>query len=139
MNMKSEVESKPFVHSPGAPMLPSGTEGVVIGVSGLPGKPPSLQGHCRLSNEAASSLSDTLLHNVAIVCTYGPALRSFSFPLIRGEIVFDEDILRENGVQQAFFNIDLKTAGLPSGQGRYFALASFHTFLSEVVAFHWDK
>lgn len=137
--MKSEVEAKPFVYSPGAPMLSSGTEGIVIGVSGLPGRSPLLRGHCRLSSEAVSSLSDTLLHNVAVICSYGPTLRSFSFPLVRGEIVFDEDILVENGFQQAFFNIDLKTAGLPSGQGRYFVLASIHTFLSEVIAFDWDK
>lgn len=137
--MKSDVAVKPFVYAPGGPILPAGTEGVVITVSALSGKPPMLQGHCRLSSEAAASLSESLLHNVVFVCTYGPTLRSFSFPLVRGEVVFDEDILMENGFQQAFFNVDLKEAGLPSGQGRYFLLAAFHTFLSEVVLFQWDK
>ncbi len=111
----------------------------MIGVRSLTGEPPLLQGHCRLSNEAASVLQDSLLHNIAIVCTYGPSLRGVAFPLIQNEMVFEEDIQRDHRFQQAFFNIHLNTVGLSPGEGRYFVIASFHTFLSEVIAFHWDN
>ena len=134
--MNSNGGIKKFGYLPGGPKLPPGVEGIVINVRGMAGGAPLLQGHCRLSNEGASLLKDSLLHNIAIVCTYGSSLRGVAFPLIQDEMVFEEDVQREQGFQQAFFNVALNTVGLPAGEGQYYILASFHTFLSEVIVFH---
>lgn len=135
------MEIQPFAQHSATPKLAPGVEGVAIAISSLPSSPSSqlLHGICRASEQTAQQLTDTILHNIAIVGTFGPDLAPFAFPLIREHVVFPEDVHKEGGYQTAFFNINLGACGLPSEQNPYFVLAAFHTFLSETIQFDWSK
>lgn len=137
--MKSEQAITSFSRHSGSAVIPEGQEGISIAVTRPPGSAPLLQGMCRISEEKARLLSDTILQNVAIVCAFGPNLVPFAFPVARHEVVFPEDILIRDGYQTAFFTLDLGRCGLPAERGRYYILATFHIFLSEVVELNWER
>lgn len=137
--MSSEIE--PFVHNANSPDLYQVMEGIAIDVQPRSSNPSAmvLNGICRASEETASKLTDTILHNVAIICTCGTNLVPISFPLIRDQVVFPEDVHKKGGYQTAFFNIDLSACGLPPDRSPYYLLAAFHRFLSETIQFDWSK
>lgn len=138
--MKSEPAITSFARH-AASMIPEGREGISITVvrSPEPGSTPVVQGMCRIADETAKTMSDTILHNVTIVCTFGPTRVPFAFSVAQEEAVFPEDILIGDGYQTAFFTLDLGRYGLPAERGRYYVLASFHTFLSDVVELSWGR
>lgn len=138
--MKNEPTTTSFAHHT-VSMIPEGQEGISITVarSPEPGSTPIIQGMCRIADETAKTMSDTILHNVTIVCTFGLTLVPFAFSVARDEVVFPEDILVGDGYQTAFFTLDLGRYGLPAERGRYYLLASFHTFLSNVVELTWGR
>lgn len=92
-----------------------------------------LHGTCRASKNTADKLSDTLLHNVAIVCICGSNLDPLVFPVVKDKLVFPDDIDKNGDFYTAFFNVNLNEHSMLGNLERLFIVASFHTFLSETL------
>ena len=128
----------PFAQHDASPRLPDRVEGVAIAIDSRSGA-PILYGCCRASARTAEGLTDSILHNVSVIFTCGPELRSDSFPVVRHQAVFDEDITSHDGFLTGYFNVDLVEAGLPPAVGQYYVLASFHTHVSRVIPLNWSQ
>lgn len=114
-------------------------EGIALAVIRAPGSPPSyhLLGACRVSPATAAGLEDSVLHNVAVVCTHGPDLVPVAFPLVQGEAVFADDVADVGGGRVAYFDLDLRAAGVPGLPLRHFVVASIGPLVSNAVEFEW--
>jgi hypothetical protein len=78
-------------------------------------------------------LTDTILDNVSIVCTFGKDHATRAFPLTADSLVFREDVEIASGMHVAYFNVDLVGHDVPLRSGPYFILAALHTYVSDVV------
>jgi hypothetical protein len=121
-----------FRQNPNTPMLAPGTEGIAIAVKSQQSK-VLINGICRASKETTEKLSDSILHNSIIVCTYGPYLQPLIIPVIKEQVVFPDDISIEGNYRSAFFNIIISDCEILTEQGPSFFFAAFHTFLSETI------
>ncbi len=95
-----------FVQNKNSPKLVQGNEGVAIAVYKQQAE-LILSGICRASQKTSELLSDTILNNVAIICTYGPNLHPLIFSVVQDQVVFSDDIETAGDYHTAYFNINL--------------------------------
>ena len=130
----------PFLRQPESPSLPPGTDGIRIQFAPAPAPEERLVifGACALAADSALQLTDTLLDNVSIVCSFGKDLATVAFPLTRHMPVFADDVQASSALHTACFRVDLAERGVPPRRGPYFVVASLHTHVSNVATLDWN-
>jgi hypothetical protein len=129
------------VRQPESPSLPPGAEGIRIQFAPAPAPAERrlvIFGTCALAADSALQLTDTLLDNVSIVCSFGKELATVAFPLTRRTPVFEDDIQVGAALHAAWFRVDLADRGVPPRRGPYFVVAALGTHVSNVATLDWN-
>jgi hypothetical protein len=121
--------------------LPPGTEGIRIQFAPAPAAPEGrlvIFGTCALAADSALLLTDTVLDNVSIVCSFGKDLATVAFPLTQHMPVFADDVEASSALHAAWFRVDLAARGVPPRRGPYFVVAALHDHASNVATLDWN-